>query len=98
MIYDFGLRLKQLRKKKNLSQKQAGDCLGIASATISAYERNVKTPSVDVLLQMAVLYNTSLDYIMGLDNRTNIYLDGLNESQQQTIVDIVERLRKEFES
>ena len=47
-------------------------------------------------LKLALLYNTSLDYIMGMDNRTNFYLDDLSESQQQTILDVVERLKREF--
>ncbi|MCD8357415.1 MAG: helix-turn-helix domain-containing protein [Clostridia bacterium] len=98
MIYDFGLRLKQLRKSKSLSQKEAGNCLGITGATVSAYERNIKTPSVEILLRMAILYNSSLDYMMGLEDRTNFYVDDLNESQQQTIVDIVDRLRREFQN
>ncbi|MEG2440659.1 MAG: helix-turn-helix transcriptional regulator, partial [Acetivibrio sp.] len=73
MVYDFGIRLKELRKDKHLSQSDAAKRLGITRSTVSAYECNTKTPSVEVLLQLAVLYNSSLDYMMGFENRSSIY-------------------------
>lgn len=96
MIYDFGIRLKELREGKHLSQAEAAKRLGITRSTVSAYECNTKTPSVEVLVQMAVLYNTSLDYMMGMENRSNLYLDDMTESQQRTVLDIIDRLKKEF--
>ena len=97
-VYDFGLRLKKLREARKLSQVQAAKKLGITRSTISGYERNMITPSLDIVARMAILYKASLDYIMGLDNRPSIYMDGLSESQQQTRRDVVERLKLEFRS
>ena len=97
-IYGFGERAGALRKKKGLTQAAAGRCLGVTRSTISAYEREIKTPSVEVLVNMAILYNTSLDYMMGLDKRTNLYLDDLPEPQQQTVIDIVNRLKEALRS
>ena len=34
--------------------------------------------------------------MMGLDNRVCFYLDGLSKDQQQTILDIVNRLKEAF--
>lgn len=95
-IYDFGLRLKELRMSRKLSQQEVATRLNISRSTISGYEQNTITPSAEQLVRMALLYNTSLDYIMGIDNRVSIYLDGLSESQQQTVLDIVKRLKEEF--
>ena len=96
-IYDFGLRLKELREAKQLSQQEAAIRLNVGRSTVSGYERNIITPSVEQLVRMAVLYNTSLDYMMGLENRPCFYVDDLSESQQQTVLDIVSRLRQEFQ-
>ena len=97
MVYDFGMRLKELREKKRLSQSDVAERLEITRSTVSGYECNTITPSVDQLVKLAVLYNASLDYMMGMENRTNLYLDDLTESQQKTILDIVERLKVEFQ-
>ncbi|MEG2144320.1 MAG: helix-turn-helix transcriptional regulator [Oscillospiraceae bacterium] len=95
-IYDFGMRLKELREKRHLSQGEAADRMGVTRSTISAYECNTKTPRLEVIVKMAIVYNTSVDFMLGFSNRSNLYLDDLTPSQQQTIVDIVERLRTEF--
>ena len=97
MVYDFGLRLKSLREKRNLSQSDVVARLEVTRSTISGYECNTITPSVEQLVKLALLYNTSLDYMMGLENRYHLYLDDLSESQQQAILDIVERIKLEFQ-
>ena len=96
-IDDRGIRLKELRKKRRLSQKEVADRIGVATGTISAYECNTKTPSVEVLESLALLYNASVDYILGLDKRTNFYIDDLTASQQEIVLNIVRMLREEFE-
>lgn len=96
MIYDFGMRLKELRENKRLSQSAVAKRLKVTRATISGYECNTITPSLEQLVKLALLYNASLDYIMGMENRYHLYLDDLNKSQQQTILDVVDRLKQEF--
>lgn len=98
MIYDFGMRLKQLREAKHLSQADVADRLEVTRSTISGYECNTITPSLEQLVKMAVLYNTSLDYIMGMKNRSYLYLDDLTDSQQKTVLDVVARLKQEFQN
>lgn len=95
-VYDFGLRLKKLREKKNYSQAQAAKRVGVSRSTMSAYERNLKTPRLETLIEIARLYGASVDYILGLEDRPYLYLDDLSDSQQKTIMDVVERLKREF--
>ncbi len=96
VIYDFGIRLKELREAKHLSQTDVAERLDVTRSTVSGYECNTITPSVEQLVKLAVLYNTSLDYMMGMENRYHLYLDDLSESQQRTILDMVDRLKQEF--
>lgn len=96
MIYDFGMRLRELRDAKGLSQTDVAERLDVTRSTISGYENNIITPSVEQLVKLAVLYNVSLDYMMGMENRSAFYVDDLTESQQKTVLDIVDRLKREF--
>lgn len=97
MIYDFGLRLKELREARRLSQSEVAKRLEVTRSTISGYECNTITPSLEQLIRLAVLYNTSLDYMVGMNNRSYLYLDDLTESQQQTVLDVVDQLKQEFQ-
>lgn len=95
-MYDFGLRLKQLREKHNLSQSQAAKRLGITRAAISSYENNIPLPSVNVLAELALLYRVSTDYLLGLDNRTAIVLEDLTPRQSAVIQEVMDTLVTEF--
>lgn len=92
MIYDLGLILKQLRKKKNLSQEQVAKRLNLTKASISGYENNIITPSIDTIRELAMLYNTTSDYLLGLDKKEFVVIDGLTPRQR----DIIETLVLEF--
>lgn len=94
--FDFGLRLRELREAKHLSQTDVAKRLNVSRSTISGYESNTTTPSLEQFTRLAILYNTSLDYMMGLENRTCFYLDGLSKQQQQTVLDIVNRLKQSY--
>ena len=95
-MYDFGLRLKQLREKHNLSQSQVAKRLGITGAAISSYENNISLPSVNVLAELALLYRVSTDYLLGLDNRTAIVLEDLTPRQSAVIQEVMDTLVTEF--
>lgn len=97
-IYDFGYRLRELREKRNLSQSQVASHLDITRSAVSNYEGNLSYPSVEVLSKLAILYHTTTDYILGLDNRKIIVIDGLAPDQEKAIEDIVEILKKQFKS
>lgn len=92
MIFDFGYRLRELRQSKNLTQTQVAKRLNLSKTTISGYENNIKTPSLDVLSKLSVFYGVSSDYILGLESRKMLPIDGLTASQEE----IVKGLLAEF--
>ncbi len=92
MVYDFGLRLKELRKKKGLSQEQVARRINLTKASISGYENNIITPNIETIRVFAILYNTTADYILGLDKKETIVIEGLTPRQK----DIIETLLLEF--
>ncbi|GKU82229.1 helix-turn-helix domain-containing protein [Niallia sp. NCCP-28] len=60
--------LQELRKSKNWSQQETADMLGIAKSTYAGYESGYREPSLRALMQIADLFNVSVDYIL---NRTS---------------------------
>lgn len=75
MSTDFALRLTDLRKEKNLSQKEAASCLGVSQALLSHYEKGIRECGLDFLRRACDFYDVTADYMLGLsDNR-----HGLND-------------------
>ena len=61
-----GERLKALRKRKGIRQRELAQVLGVQKSTVSQYETNVNNPSDEIKLQIAQYFNVSLDYLLGL--------------------------------
>ncbi len=70
-MFDFGQRLRELREQRHLSQEAMGKIIGRSKPVVSSYENNLKLPSLDVLINIAALYNVSLDYLVGFEKKGN---------------------------
>lgn len=92
-MFDFGLRLRELRNNSNLSQEALGKKLERSKSVISNYENNIMMPPVDILTQMAVIFNVSLDYLVGIDKNEMISVEGLNEHQKSLIQQILYEMK-----
>lgn len=57
--------LSELRKKRKWSLQDTADRLGIAKSTYAGYESGYREPSLQSLSQMADLFETSVDFIIG---------------------------------
>jgi transcriptional regulator with XRE-family HTH domain len=58
-------RLRELRKRKELSQESLANLLGVSQSAITSYENGKNIPSPDVLKQIAKLFDVSIDYLLG---------------------------------
>ncbi|MCQ6268248.1 helix-turn-helix domain-containing protein [Fictibacillus sp. WQ 8-8] len=64
-------RLTTLRKDKRWSLQYTADRLGIAKSTYAGYESGHRRPSLEAIAQIADLFDTSTDYILGrVDHQT----------------------------
>lgn len=64
----LGDKLQYLRKDMSMSQKDFADFLGIPQPSLSAYENNRNSPTVDVLINIAKKCNISLDWLCGISS------------------------------
>ncbi|MBQ8343034.1 MAG: helix-turn-helix transcriptional regulator [Clostridia bacterium] len=62
----LGERLKELREDRKLTQKQVAQLLGLHSITYLHYEKSQREPPLAVLANMAMLFDVSTDYLLGL--------------------------------
>ena len=62
----LGERIQYLRKSMKMSQKDFAVFLEIPQPSLSAYENNRNSPTVDVLINIAKKCNISLDWLCGI--------------------------------
>ena len=60
--------LTKLRQERNLTQSEVAQILNYTDKSVSKWEHAETTPPIDVLKQLADLYEVSLDYLVGDSN------------------------------
>ena len=93
-MFDFGMRILQLRMDRNMSQEALGKKLGRSKSVVCGYENNLRGPPLALLVQIAVIFNVSLDYLVGIDKHEMISVEGLSDGQKKTIYDLVAEFKK----
>ena len=66
MSGSFSVRLTELRKEKDISQKEAAVSLGISQALLSHYEKGIRECSLDFVCKAAVYYDVTTDFLLGM--------------------------------
>lgn len=64
----FSSRIKELRGSNNLTQTEFAEKIGTTQATLSSYENTNKTPSLDIVKNIAETFSVSIDWILGLSD------------------------------
>jgi DNA-binding XRE family transcriptional regulator len=75
MYYDqkkSGARIQRLRKQRCLTQERLAEKLNINASTLGRLERGRQGASIDLLIEMAMFFEVSLDYILlGRETQTD---------------------------
>jgi transcriptional regulator with XRE-family HTH domain len=71
----FSKKIKELRLKNKISQKQLAQILNISPATISRYEKEKIVPTEDIIIKTALFFEVSTDYLLGLTSCPKVQSD-----------------------
>ena len=66
-------RIRELREDKDLTQTQIAHYLGMSQTGYSKYETGENDIPSNILIALAKLHETSIDYIVGLTNEKRPY-------------------------
>jgi transcriptional regulator with XRE-family HTH domain len=102
----IGEHIMLLRKQKALSQADLGKAIGTSGDIVGRYERNIMSPSIEVIIKMADALEVSIDYLVG---KTNLQLDKttldrleeigkLNDDARQYILNHLDLMIRDFKT
>jgi len=66
-------RIRNFREDNDLSQKSIAEILKVAQTTYSDYEHGKINIPIEVLKKLAVLFGTSIDYLLELTDNPKPY-------------------------
>ncbi len=64
-MLDIGSRITELRKAKNWSQADLAKAIEASRDIVGKYERNENSPSVEMALKIAKVFDVPVDYLLG---------------------------------
>ena len=64
MNLKIGMRVKELRKKKDVTQEQLANALGVTNQAISRWESEAGYPDIEYIAQIAKFFEVTADYLL----------------------------------
>ena len=80
-----GDRLRKLREASDLNQAQLAEKLGIGELQIWRYENEETEPKGGIVAKIAVYFNVSTDYLLGVSDEQGTYQEKLNQKERAII-------------
>lgn len=97
----FSERLKELRKKKKLTQKELAEQVGVQQGAINKWESEATEPNLNTVVELAKILSSTTDYLLGFEdvNQFDIPLSDLGKDWDiipETPVEAVQDLTERF--
>lgn len=69
----IGVRIKEVRKRRKMTQADVAEALGISRSVVAGWESNVSEPNAEELRKLRDLFNVSSDYLCGFVDEHTTY-------------------------
>lgn len=86
----FSYRLRQLRKKQNLTQQGLADKLNVHVTTVKNWENCCCLSDVENVCIIADALHVTTDYLLGREENERIPLEGLTERERKQLFQIIQ--------
>ena len=93
-MVNFGERLKMLRKESRMTQDELARKLNVTKSIISYYELGDRTPSADILVKLAYIFNVSTDYLLGIKYERILDVTGVRDEEIAIITRLIDNIKK----
>ena len=88
------MKLKELRRKKGITQEEVAKENNISNVTYGRYELEKREPDIETLIKLADYYGVTLDYLCEHKTKNNIDLSSFSDMKKGCIY-ILEKLTEE---
>lgn len=78
-----------LRREWGMTQEQLAEAMGVSFAAVSKWERGVSAPELGTMLELADLFEVSLDALVGYT---------VQDNDQQTVIERLQRYQHDRET
>ncbi|MCI8346641.1 MAG: helix-turn-helix transcriptional regulator [Bacilli bacterium] len=94
----IGQRIRRIRKKKEVTQKQLAEILSLSNSTISHYENGSRNISLEDLTTICNYFEVDVDKILGLNRKGESANNKIKLSDDEVILILELRKTKSYEN
>jgi transcriptional regulator with XRE-family HTH domain len=95
ILSNFSENLRLQRQKKNLSQEELGNLIGVSGVTIMRYEKGTREPKLETIKKIANALKIPVSDLIDInspiiDKATNRFISGKHPEEIETYGDIID--------
>ncbi|NBK80468.1 XRE family transcriptional regulator [bacterium D16-76] len=94
MVIQACNRIKELRTSRGLRQTELAKVMSVTRSSVNAWEMGISVPTAAKLVELSLFFHVSTDYILGLEDREQIALDGLDAEQKGILYALLQYFHK----
>ena len=83
-------KIKLLREASHLTQTELAKKLNITRSSVNAWEMGISVPSTPYLIELALLFHVSTDFLLGLEQNNTIDISTLSEREAILVYELVD--------
>ena len=83
-------KIKRLREASHLTQTELAKKLNITRSSVNAWEMGISVPSTTYLIELALLFHVSTDFLLGLEQNNTIEISTLSEREAILVYELVD--------
>ena len=83
-------KIKLLREASHLTQTELAKNLNITRSSVNAWEMGISVPSTTYLIELALLFHVSTDFLLGLEQNNTIDISTLSEREAILVYELVD--------
>lgn len=99
---DIGSSIRKARLQRKMTQRQLADHVYVSNVSIGNYERNVRTPNLEILIQIAVALDMGIEELIGIKESESKLKDSCCisridiEKLKEEVIPLLQRLTEVF--
>lgn len=83
-------KIKMLREKRGVTQSELAKQLGLTRAGVNAWEMGISVPSTQYIVELALYFGVSTDYLLDMKNTATVSVNGLTDREIASITEIIQ--------
>ncbi len=80
-----------------MTQAELARRLGVTRSGVNAWEMGISVPSTQYVVELALLFEVSADYLLGIDESATVSVSGLSDEQISALLSVIKCFKNKGE-